>query len=96
MTEGKKGGTSSEWRMEENTMRNSRSAVLALLSDPSPPAVTPVLLDTAVVLGAGIAGLLAARVLSHHASTVIIMRPGPGQRRRRYPDDHRARHRTGN
>jgi 2-polyprenyl-6-methoxyphenol hydroxylase-like FAD-dependent oxidoreductase len=51
----------------------------ARLSDPKPPASTPVVLDTAVVLGGSIAGLLAARVLSDHAETVVVIdRDDPG------------------
>jgi 2-polyprenyl-6-methoxyphenol hydroxylase-like FAD-dependent oxidoreductase len=63
--------------------------VFARLSDPNPPGVTPVLLDTAVVLGGSIAGLLAARVLSGNSATVVVIdrddpgddaAAGPGQR----------------
>jgi 2-polyprenyl-6-methoxyphenol hydroxylase-like FAD-dependent oxidoreductase len=54
-------------------MKRSPAAVFARLSNPSPPADTPVVLDTAVVLGGSIAGLLAARVLSDHAATVIVI-----------------------
>lgn len=60
-------------------MLTSRSAVFARLSDPNPTAAGPVLFDTAVVLGGSIAGLLAARVLSDHAATVVIIdRDDPG------------------
>src|SRR5215472_12795893 len=54
-------------------MLTSRSAIFARLSDPTPPSGTLVLLDTAIVLGGSIAGLLAARVLSDHATSVIII-----------------------
>jgi 2-polyprenyl-6-methoxyphenol hydroxylase-like FAD-dependent oxidoreductase len=54
-------------------MTDSLSAMFARLSDPEPPAVTPVLMDTAVVLGGSVAGLLAARVLSDHAASVIVI-----------------------
>ena len=51
-------------------MKHSPAAVFARLSNPNPPAGTPAVLDTAAVLGGSFAGLLAARVLSHHAVTV--------------------------
>jgi 2-polyprenyl-6-methoxyphenol hydroxylase-like FAD-dependent oxidoreductase len=56
-------------------MAASPAAVFARLSDPNPPtpASSSALLDTAVVLGGSVAGLLAARVLSDHARTVLIM-----------------------
>lgn len=64
-------------------MRNSRAAIFARLSSTSPSAGSraggPVLMDTAVVLGGSIAGLLAARVLADHAdSVVIIEKDDPG------------------
>jgi 2-polyprenyl-6-methoxyphenol hydroxylase-like FAD-dependent oxidoreductase len=59
--------------LERNTMTDSPAAVFAQLSDPNPPAATSVVLDTAVVLGGSIAGLLAARVLSDHAATVVVI-----------------------
>lgn len=60
-------------------MKHSPAAVFARLSNPNPPADTPVVLDTAVVLGGSFAGLLAARVLSDHAATVIVIdRDNPG------------------
>jgi monoamine oxidase len=37
------------------------------ISTPRPPESTPVLMRRAVVLGASMAGLMAARVLSDHA-----------------------------
>jgi 2-polyprenyl-6-methoxyphenol hydroxylase-like FAD-dependent oxidoreductase len=53
--------------------------VFARLSDPNPATRTPVLLGTAVVLGGSVAGLLAARVLSDHAATVVVIeRDDPG------------------
>lgn len=61
-------------------MKHSPAAVFARLSNPNPPTDTPVVLDTAVVLGGSIAGLLAARVLSDHAATVIVIeRDDPGE-----------------
>lgn len=45
-------------------------ARVARLSNPNPAADTPVVPDTAVVLGSSFAGLLAARVLSDRAVTV--------------------------
>jgi 2-polyprenyl-6-methoxyphenol hydroxylase-like FAD-dependent oxidoreductase len=60
--------------------RQSPAAVFARISDPDPPTGTTVVMDTAVVLGGSIAGLLAARVLSDHAVTVIIIeRDEPGE-----------------
>ena len=61
---------------------SSRAAAFARLGDPSPPDAGPVLLDTAVVLGGSIAGLLAARVLSDHAAAVVVIErdePGAGE-----------------
>jgi 2-polyprenyl-6-methoxyphenol hydroxylase-like FAD-dependent oxidoreductase len=55
------------------TPKHSPAAVFARLSHPNPPTVTPIVLDTAVVLGGSIAGLLAARVFSDHAGTVIVI-----------------------
>ncbi|HVV18099.1 MAG TPA: FAD-dependent oxidoreductase [Pseudonocardiaceae bacterium] len=53
--------------------------VFARLGTAQPPATTPVVLGTAVVLGGSIAGLLAARVLSDHADTVVVIdRDDPG------------------
>jgi len=56
------------------------AAVFARISDPNPPAdPARVVMDTAVVLGGSVAGLLAARVLSDHAATVIVIdRDDPG------------------
>lgn len=54
-------------------MKHSPAAVYARLSNPIPPADTMVVLDTAVVLGGSVAGLLAARVLSDHAAAVIVI-----------------------
>jgi hypothetical protein len=51
-------------------MKHSPAAVFARFSNPNPPTDTPVVLDTAAVLGGSFAGLLAVRVLSHHAVTV--------------------------
>jgi 2-polyprenyl-6-methoxyphenol hydroxylase-like FAD-dependent oxidoreductase len=61
-------------------MRRTPAAVFARLSNPTPPTATPVVMDTAVVLGGSIAGLLAARVLSDHAATVIVIdKDDPGE-----------------
>lgn len=54
-------------------MSESAAAVFTRLSEPRPPAYTAVLMDTAVVLGGSIAGLMAARVLSDHATSVVII-----------------------
>ena len=62
--------------LERSTVTDSPARVFAQLSDPNSPAVSPVVLDTAVVLGGSIAGLLAARVLSDHADTVIVIDRG--------------------
>lgn len=50
--------------------------MFAELSTPEPPKVTPVLVKRAVVLGASIAGLMAARVLSDHAEEVLVIERG--------------------
>jgi 2-polyprenyl-6-methoxyphenol hydroxylase-like FAD-dependent oxidoreductase len=61
-------------------MRQTPAAVFARINNPTPPTGTPVVMDTAVVLGGSIAGLLAARVLSDHAATVIVIdRDDPGE-----------------
>lgn len=54
-------------------MSESVAAVFERLSESRPPVRTPVLLDRAVVLGGSIAGLMAARVLSNHAASVVIV-----------------------
>lgn len=56
-------------------MSESPVAVFARLNDPKQPASVDALarLDTAVVLGGSIAGLLVARVLSDHADTVVVI-----------------------
>jgi len=56
------------------------AAVFARINNPNPPAGPQrVVMDTAVVLGGSVAGLLAARVLSGHAATVIVIdRDDPG------------------
>jgi 2-polyprenyl-6-methoxyphenol hydroxylase-like FAD-dependent oxidoreductase len=48
-------------------------AVFDRLTSVDLPHRTPVLFDTACVLGGSIAGLLAARVLADHAHTVLII-----------------------
>lgn len=61
-------------------MKHSPATVFARLSNPNPPTDPQVVLDTAVVLGGSIAGLVAARVLSDHAATVIVIeRDDPGE-----------------
>lgn len=63
-----------------DAVKHSPAAVFARLSSPTPPTDTPVVMDTAVVLGGSMAGLLAARVLSDHAATVIVIeRDDPGE-----------------
>ncbi len=52
---------------------DSPRAVFDRLTRTDPPVHTPVLFDTACVLGGSIAGLLAARVLADHARTVLII-----------------------
>jgi choline dehydrogenase-like flavoprotein len=47
--------------------------VFAEISTPETPSSTQVLMKRAVVLGASIAGLLAARVLSDHAEQVVLI-----------------------
>ena len=47
-------------------------ATFERLSTTDRPAHTPLLFNTVCVLGGSIAGLLAARVLSDHARTVLI------------------------
>lgn len=60
-------------------MPKSPAAIFARLNNPNPPAATSPSLDKAVVLGGSIAGLLAARVLSDHAKTVVLIdRDDPG------------------
>ncbi|MFG2368596.1 FAD-dependent monooxygenase [Streptomyces mirabilis] len=54
-------------------MADSPIAVFDRLTRVDLPQHTPVLLDTACVLGGSIAGLLAARVLADHARTVVII-----------------------
>ena len=62
-------------------MTESSAAVFARLSDTNPPADPTVVLGTAVVLGGSVAGLLAARVLSDHAETVVVIdRDDPADR----------------
>jgi len=54
-------------------MRTRPRQVFAQLSSTSPPAHPVQLVDTAVVLGGSVAGLLAARVLADHAGSVLII-----------------------
>src|ERR1700754_613364 len=59
-------------------MPNSPAEVFDRLSTLDPPAGARRLFGTACVLGAGLAGLLAARVLADHADRVVIIEPdGP-------------------
>ncbi|MCU1650547.1 MAG: hypothetical protein JWQ60_1696 [Pseudonocardia sp.] len=65
-------------------MTDRPAQVFALLSGTATPTRNTRQLDTAVVLGGSIAGLLAARVLADHASTVLIVErdePDTGERR---------------
>ncbi|GAA1214527.1 FAD-dependent monooxygenase [Pseudonocardia alaniniphila] len=65
-------------------MRTGPRRVFAQLSSTSPPAHPVRLVDTAVVLGGSVAGLLAARVLADHARSVLIIErdaPAGGGRR---------------
>ncbi|HEY0495801.1 MAG TPA: hypothetical protein VGD48_08650, partial [Kutzneria sp.] len=54
-------------------MSSSRSRRLAEIGTPLRPADSPVVMRRAVVLGASVAGLMAARVLSDHAEEVVII-----------------------
>jgi 2-polyprenyl-6-methoxyphenol hydroxylase-like FAD-dependent oxidoreductase len=56
-------------------MTRSPVQIFEMLSRTSTPVRHTRLLDTAVVLGGSIAGLLAARVLADHADTVLIVEP---------------------
>ncbi|MFE0632927.1 FAD-dependent oxidoreductase [Streptomyces sp. NPDC058864] len=60
---------------------------------PDAPEQSPVLFDTACVLGGSVAGLLAARVLADHARTVVIVErdttSAEGRRRTGVPRDRR-------
>ncbi len=54
-------------------MSTTRSRQLADIATAVPPARTDRVMGRAVVLGAGVAGLLAARVLSDHAEEVLVV-----------------------
>lgn len=56
-------------------MPDSPAAIFERLSTHVPPADTRVHFQTAHVLGGGIAGLLAARVLADHSERVVIVEP---------------------
>src|ERR1700759_778190 len=56
-------------------MSDSPAAVFDRLGTTVPPTGTPRLFGTTYVLGGGIAGLLAARVLADHADRVVIIEP---------------------
>ncbi|MEU1369203.1 FAD-binding monooxygenase [Streptomyces sp. NPDC005803] len=56
-------------------MSSSPTAVFKRLSIAEAPRETPVLFGTVHVLGAGIGGLFAARVLSDHAERVVVVDP---------------------
>ncbi|MBO1334335.1 NAD(P)/FAD-dependent oxidoreductase [Streptomyces sp. VRA16 Mangrove soil] len=60
-------------------MSASPIAVFQRLSAPRAPTETPVLFGTVHVLGAGIGGLLAARILSDHAERVVAIEPEGGE-----------------
>ncbi|ALG08565.1 FAD-dependent oxidoreductase [Kibdelosporangium phytohabitans] len=72
-------------------MPESAARVFARLSTDEPIADTETVLGRAVVLGGSIAGMLAARVLSGHAESVVIIErdelPSSAQRRRGTPHD---------
>jgi 2-polyprenyl-6-methoxyphenol hydroxylase-like FAD-dependent oxidoreductase len=59
--------------LTELTVAEPPAAVFERLNDVRPPGQPTVQLDTAVVLGGSIAGLLAARVLADHAKSVAII-----------------------
>lgn len=63
----------SHYRNAEVAVAESQIAVFDRLTQVGLPERTPVLFDTACVLGGSIAGLLAARVLADHARTVRIV-----------------------
>ncbi|AKG41570.1 FAD-dependent oxidoreductase [Streptomyces xiamenensis] len=56
-------------------MPNSPAAVFERLTTTVPPVRIEVRLGTACVLGGGVAGLVAARVLADHANRVVIIEP---------------------
>jgi 2-polyprenyl-6-methoxyphenol hydroxylase-like FAD-dependent oxidoreductase len=56
-------------------MLSSAAALFDLLGTTEPPADTARLFRTVHVLGGGIAGLMAARVLADHADRVVILEP---------------------
>ncbi|MEW2515622.1 FAD-binding monooxygenase [Streptomyces sp. NPDC046870] len=60
-------------------MPPSPIAVFQRLGASGAPAETPVLFGTVHVLGAGIGGLFAARVLSDHAERVVVIDPDAGE-----------------
>src|SRR6202000_2833962 len=63
-----------------SAVMHSPAAVFARLGSPDPPTGTSAVLDTAVVVGGSFAGLLAGRVVSDHAATVIVIdRNDPGE-----------------
>lgn len=65
-------------------MRTSPTQVFTRLTRTDPPAHPTRLVDTAVVLGGSIAGLLAARVLADYATSVLIVeRDAPADAARR-------------
>jgi 2-polyprenyl-6-methoxyphenol hydroxylase-like FAD-dependent oxidoreductase len=69
---------------EENGMPASPAEVFAQLGRTHVPANPRKLMDTAVVLGGSVAGLLAARVLAEYAGSVLIIERddlGDGERR---------------
>ncbi|HEX6342941.1 hypothetical protein [Umezawaea sp.] len=59
-------------------MPSTSARKFAEISTPHPPARTDVVVRRAVVLGASIAGLLAARVLSDHAEEVLVVERDAG------------------
>jgi 2-polyprenyl-6-methoxyphenol hydroxylase-like FAD-dependent oxidoreductase len=64
------------FRLDRSTfMPESPVAVFERLVHTGPPGSPEALLDTAVVLGGSVAGLLAARVLAEHARRVVVLEP---------------------
>jgi 2-polyprenyl-6-methoxyphenol hydroxylase-like FAD-dependent oxidoreductase len=54
-------------------MASSKARTFARIGSTEPPPGAPPQLDTAVVLGGSIAGMMAARVLADHAQTVVVV-----------------------
>ncbi|GLY95526.1 FAD-dependent oxidoreductase [Actinoplanes sp. NBRC 103695] len=54
-------------------MASSKARTFARIGSTEPPTGAPRKLDTAIVLGGSVAGLMAARVLADHARTVVVV-----------------------